>query len=34
MAVEAIDEKSLSEVYEVSDMIQIGSRNMQNFFCL
>ena len=31
---EAIDEKSLSEVYEVSDMIQIGSRNMQNFSLL
>ena len=31
---EAIDEKSLSEVYEVSDMIQIGSRNMQNFSML
>ena len=31
---EAIDEKSLSEVYEVSDMIQIGSRNMQNLSLL
>ena len=31
---EAIDEKSLSEVYEVSDMIQIGSRNIQNFSLL
>ena len=31
---ETIDEKSLSEVYEVSDMIQIGSRNMQNFSLL
>ncbi len=31
---EAIDEKSLEEVYEVSDMIQIGSRNMQNFSLL
>ena len=31
---EAIDEKSLSEVYEVSDMIQVGSRNMQNFSLL
>ena len=31
---EAIDEKSLSEVYEISDMIQIGSRNMQNFSLL
>ena len=31
---EAIDEKSLHEVYEVSDIIQIGSRNMQNFSLL
>ncbi len=31
---EAIDEKSLQEVYEVSDIIQIGSRNMQNFSLL
>lgn len=31
---EAIDENSLEEVYEVSDIIQIGSRNMQNFSLL
>lgn len=31
---EAIDEKSLEKVTEVADMIQIGSRNMQNFSLL
>ena len=31
---EAIHEKSLHEVYEVTDIIQIGSRNMQNFSLL
>ncbi|MDO4720695.1 MAG: 3-deoxy-7-phosphoheptulonate synthase [Peptostreptococcaceae bacterium] len=31
---EAIDEKSLDKVAEVADIIQIGSRNMQNFSLL
>lgn len=31
---EAVDEHSLEQVYSVSDIIQIGSRNMQNFSLL
>lgn len=31
---EAVDEYSLEQVYDVSDIIQIGSRNMQNFSLL
>ncbi|MGL5440684.1 MAG: 3-deoxy-7-phosphoheptulonate synthase [Filifactoraceae bacterium] len=31
---EAVDKESLEEVYEVADIIQIGSRNMQNFSLL
>ncbi len=31
---EAIDERSLEQIYNVSDIIQIGSRNMQNFSLL
>lgn len=31
---EAVDKESLDEIYDVADIIQIGSRNMQNFSLL